>query len=206
MNSALAGHSRNVLLAFAQRPREVREGPDSLEAPDKDTLARLTASIREHYRFIWRSLRRFGVPQADLDDACQKVMEVFARRCNEIAIGKERAFMFQTALRVHADVRKAQSRARVQANEERVEREVDPLATPEEALTQKQARGLLDQVLDSLDADARVVFVLFEIEELSTQEIADLLRTPAGTVSSRLARARGDFEAASKRIRAGRQQ
>jgi RNA polymerase sigma-70 factor (ECF subfamily) len=35
---------------------------------------------------------------------------------------------------------------------------------------------------------------MFELEELSTQEIATILDIPAGTVASRLRRAREEFE------------
>jgi RNA polymerase sigma-70 factor (ECF subfamily) len=42
--------------------------------------------------------------------------------------------------------------------------------------------------------DLRSVFVLFEIEELSTQEIAVLLGIPTGTAASRLRRAREEFD------------
>jgi RNA polymerase sigma-70 factor (ECF subfamily) len=49
-------------------------------------------------------------------------------------------------------------------------------------------------VLDEMDLEPRTVFVLFEIEELTLAEIAELLEVPLGTVSSRLRRARVDFE------------
>ena len=59
-------------------------------------------------------------------------------------------------------------------------------------------------LLDQLSLDLRAVFVLFELEELSTNEIAALLGIPAGTVSSRLHRARDEFQALCARARASR--
>jgi len=53
-----------------------------------------------------------------------------------------------------------------------------------------------------MEMDLRAVFVLFELEELSTAEIAATLEIPMGTVSSRLRRAREEFQAATKRYRA----
>ena len=47
--------------------------------------------------------------------------------------------------------------------------------------------------MSELADDLREVFVLFEIEELSIQEIAELLEIPLGTVGSRLRRARQAF-------------
>jgi RNA polymerase sigma-70 factor, ECF subfamily len=203
MNPAFTGHNTGVLLGLAADPQNALERVSHSIAPSEaETRARITTSVRTHYGFVWRSLRRFGIPESDVDDACQKVMEVFANRCAEIAQGKERAFMFQVALRVFADARKAKSRARVSADEDRVGRSVSTAPSPEEELTHKQARALLDRVLDALEPDLRVVFVLFEIEEISTQEIAELVQIPPGTVSSRLGRARSEFEQISKRIRA----
>jgi len=44
--------------------------------------------------------------------------------------------------------------------------------------------------------------VLFELEELSVAEVAELLAIPLGTVGSRLRRAREDFHDRVKRIKA----
>ena len=55
---------------------------------------------------------------------------------------------------------------------------------------QKRARELLDTVLERLPTDLRTVFVLFEIEGLSQDEVALSLDVPKGTVASRLRRAR----------------
>jgi RNA polymerase sigma-70 factor, ECF subfamily len=54
---------------------------------------------------------------------------------------------------------------------------------------------LLDAVLATLPPELRQVFVLFELEELTMREIAAALRLPAGTVASRLRRAREMFKA-----------
>ena len=52
---------------------------------------------------------------------------------------------------------------------------------------------MLDRVLDKMPADLRSVFVLFELEELTVDEVAALLRLPRGTVATRLRRARMVF-------------
>ncbi len=49
---------------------------------------------------------------------------------------------------------------------------------------------LLDRALDQVDADLRAIFVLREIEQLSYRAIASVLDLSAGTVASRLNRAR----------------
>ena len=51
--------------------------------------------------------------------------------------------------------------------------------------------------------DLRVVFVLYELEEMSTPEIAALLEIPPGTAASRLRRAREAFDRLVARIQTG---
>lgn len=63
--------------------------------------------------------------------------------------------------------------------------------TPEDILARKLLQSEIHQALDGLPAAFREVLVLREIEDLSYAEIAAILDCPAGTVMSRLARARG---------------
>ena len=56
-------------------------------------------------------------------------------------------------------------------------------------------------MLSSLPGDLRMVFVLFELEEMEIPEIAASLEIPIGTVGSRLRRAREKFSIAVKRVR-----
>ena len=50
--------------------------------------------------------------------------------------------------------------------------------------------------------DLRAPFVLFELEEMPTAEIAKVLELPLGTVASRLRRARDDFQKIVARMHA----
>jgi RNA polymerase sigma-70 factor, ECF subfamily len=59
---------------------------------------------------------------------------------------------------------------------------------------------LCDLVLSKVDADLVEVFVLYEIEGLTSPEISDLLGIPLGSVASRLRRAREQFRAAAARV------
>jgi RNA polymerase sigma-70 factor (ECF subfamily) len=62
-------------------------------------------------------------------------------------------------------------------------------------------RSLLDEALDSLTADLRAPFVLFELEGMSLDEIAEALDIPRGTVASRLRRARKLFQDSARRLK-----
>jgi RNA polymerase sigma-70 factor, ECF subfamily len=67
----------------------------------------------------------------------------------------------------------------------------DPM--PDAGLHQSQAQQLLQQALDQLDEEQRYIIVLRDLEDLSYEEIGELLGLPRGTVKSRLHRARGQL-------------
>jgi RNA polymerase sigma factor (sigma-70 family) len=77
-----------------------------------------------------------------------------------------------------------------------------PSLSAEDLLDRAKARTVLDAVLAEMPVTLRSVFVLFELEQLSTVEIAELLGVPRGTVASRLRRAREDFEKRVRRLEA----
>jgi DNA-directed RNA polymerase specialized sigma24 family protein len=59
---------------------------------------------------VWRTLRRLGMPYADLDDGVQQVFTVLARRIDRVEPGKEKSFLLGVALRVVADHRRSRRR------------------------------------------------------------------------------------------------
>jgi RNA polymerase sigma-70 factor, ECF subfamily len=61
---------------------------------------------------------------------------------------------------------------------------------PEDRYSQEEMRELLDKTVASLPEGFRTVFVLRDVEELSTEETADLLGLSIPAVKSRLLRAR----------------
>ncbi len=194
-----SGHSSRVMGVPAPSVMEDRTSGVSAARPDAD--ARLTAMVDAHFDFIWRSLRRLGIPAGDADDGAQRVFVVAARKLSEIELGKERPFLFGTAYRVAREMRRAVARRPAEALPED-ELLPDSAPNPEQLSDRKRARELLDAVLDTLPIENRTVFVLYEMEELTMAEIAALTELPAGTVASRLRRARELFRDAADRIRA----
>jgi RNA polymerase sigma-70 factor (ECF subfamily) len=61
---------------------------------------------------------------------------------------------------------------------------------PEQRFSREELGGILDTAVDSLEPPYRSVFVLRDIEELSTEETADALGLSIPAVKSRLLRAR----------------
>lgn len=181
--------------------RPLASAPRALAPDGLSSEARLRALFDTQLDFVWRSLRRLGVPELTVDDATQEVFLVVSRRLGEIEPGRERSFLFATALRVASTARRSAARRGVHDDAE-VEQLVDHAPGPEELADRKRARDVLDRVLAALDLDLRAVFVLYELEEMTMAEIAVTLDLPPGTVASRLRRAREAFEAAAAALRA----
>jgi RNA polymerase sigma-70 factor (ECF subfamily) len=164
----------------------------STAAPPAAVDTRLRSLVVGEVDFIWRSLRRLGVAEADLADAAQRVFLVVARKLDRLRAGSERSFLFQTALRVASDVRRTRKRRREVSNDALTEIE-DHAPGPDERAESLRRRAQLDEILDALPIELRAVFVLSEIEDLTMAQIALLTDTPPGTVASRLRRARALF-------------
>src|SRR5688572_28753431 len=154
---------------------------------------RIAEVVASHFDFIWRSLRRLGVPTAVVDDAAQQVFLVASRKMVEAPPAKQRSFLFAIALRVAAEERRSRRRRPDQAGAEESFDFADPAPRPDEVLERNQARSIADYILESMPLEMRVVFVLYEVEEMTMHEIAELLEIAEGTVASRLRRARELF-------------
>ncbi len=140
-----------------------------------------------------------GLCSADADDATQEAFVVLSRRLADVAPGRERAFLLGVALRVGATLRRGHRREQARIDQA-PPLHADPFPLPDQLAEQSSLRTRLDLVLSQLDLELRTVLVLYELEELSVPEIADLLELRPGTVASRLRRARQAFRAAVARM------
>jgi len=104
-------------------------------------------------------------------------------------------------VRVAANARRSLGARRECNADESMPERVDPRPDAEALLDQKRLRQMLDRVLDDLSDDLRVCFVLYELEGMSSPEIAELLHIPVGTVASRLRRGREAFELSAARLK-----
>jgi RNA polymerase sigma-70 factor (ECF subfamily) len=170
-------------------------------APCDETLD--VRSIHDrHADFVWLTLQRFGVHQADLEDMAQEVFVVVHRRIGSFdRRAKITTWLYGICLRVASGYRR-RNRSRPEEPTERVPELAGEDDGPEAALARDEARRIVDEALDSLDLDKRAIFVMFEIDELSCDEIADIVGIPVGTVYSRLHAARATFRAAVTRLAA----
>lgn len=153
---------------------------------------RLREIVDRHYDFLWRTVRYLGVPDASAEDAAQQVLCVVARRLNDVVPGAELSFLYGTAVRVAKDLRRSAHRHPATPDPDLDAFEAAG-PNPEDLLARRRAHEELHKILATLPEDQRMVFVLYEIEELTMAEIARMLAMAPGTVASRLRKARDTF-------------
>ena len=176
-------------------------------APERPlTRENFDAVYDAHIEFIWRSVRRLGVPDASTDDVVQAVLLVVFRRL-EAFEGRSsvKTWMYEIIVRVVRDYRRTVRRKSPHlggADPDDPSLLAAPASERPDALADRaDAARVVRELLDELDDDQREVFVLAELEQLTLREIAEVLRERPGTIASRLRAARSAFEGAAKRRR-----
>jgi len=155
---------------------------------------RLERMFQAHHALVWRTLRRRGLDADAAADAAQQTFLVAAERLRDINSDSERAFLVGTALRVAFSW--GRKTVRWQLDED-MDRHV---GAARNVLDEQTAIQLCDLALSKVDPELAEIFVLFELEDLTSPEIAALLEIPLGTVASRLRRAREQFRLVVSRI------
>lgn len=141
-------------------------------------------------------LRRLGVPPGDLEDACQDVfVQVFRYLARFEARAEFKTWLYKLCISQAGRVRR---RRLLGAALDRVLGNTNPAATlaDEQEWSESEVQRRVHAALASLKEIHRTVFVLFELEGLSGDEIARITRLPLGTVRRRLHDARAGFAAA----------
>lgn len=156
------------------------------------------ALYREQFDFVFRNLRRLGVPAEQVDDAVQDVFMVVLRRLDQYQAGSHpKAWLFAIALRVARNYRRSMRRkdSRLSAIDGDVfsaSSEHDPF----ERAARTEAVRLLHAFLERIHEDKRSVFIMTELEQMSAPEIADALHVNLNTIYARIRAARREFEQA----------
>jgi RNA polymerase sigma-70 factor (ECF subfamily) len=153
----------------------------------------------EHGAYAWRVLRRLGVQESDAEDVCQEVFLIVHRKLPEFE-GRSsiRTWVYGICVRAASDYRKRASHRRETVTDKPPE--LASASDPHGEATGRQARAMLDRIVDELDDDKRAVFVLYEIEELAMNEVAAAVGCPLQTAYSRLHAARSIVEKAAARL------
>lgn len=155
-----------------------------------DPLPSSRALFDEHGAYVYRVLRYLQAPARDLEDLAQETFLVAHRsRAQFRGEGSPKSWLAGIAKNVLRDSRRRTQRRR----EEPFEMAEDPRSgpsSPEETVGFRQSLSRLTALLDGLSEDQRLVFILYEVEQLSMKEITDMLGCPLQTGYTRLRAAR----------------
>ncbi len=155
----------------------------------------------EHADFVRGAVLRLGGPRADVDDLVHDVFLVALRKRAEFeGRSSRKTWLYGIALKVVAGARR-RSRVRRFFGLESVPEPMDSL-TPARLFEQREAAAQLYAILDGMAEKKRVVFILYEIEGLSGEEIAEVAGCPIKTVWTRLHHARRELSEAVARAAA----
>lgn len=146
----------------------------------------LEAVVREHYRGLYTYAHSLTRNPADAADLTQQVTVIFATRWQSIKDrSKTKSWLYTTLYREFLKSRKRSQRM-VSLEDEAVS--VEP-SSPASQESEHDGRSAVE-ALHSLGEPHRSILSLYYLEELSYREIAEVLDVPAGTVMSRLSRAK----------------
>jgi RNA polymerase sigma-70 factor (ECF subfamily) len=170
------------------------------QAPSGVQPSQLRALFQEHAAFVWRSLRRLGVSDADVDDLVQEVFLVVHQRLDGYEERERaRSWLYSICVRVASNQRRKLFRRREQVTSEPPEGRVS--ATQLQEIEDREALALGHRLLDQLPAEQREVFVLYEVEHMPMAQVAESVGCPLHTAYSRLRMARAKVLAELGRAR-----
>ena len=173
--------------------------PGAPTDPVGPAQAELAEVYRQQYGFVWRSLRRLGVPDRCVDDAVHDVFVVAARRLSEFE-GRAAitSWLFAVAVRIAQHQRRAI--ARHLRRQDALAQELDAVSPNKDEYARQDAAHTLHALLDELDQERRHVFILMELEQMTGREVARILGLKPATVHSRLRAAREQLRRAAAQL------
>lgn len=152
------------------------------------------AVYAEQVDFVYQSLHRLGARGEELADLTQEVFVVVQRRrADHDASRPIRPWLFGICVGV---IRNARRSARRRPTTPLDEHDLAGGHRPDEAAAARQRLRRAQGALDAMDPEKRAVFVMYEVEGLSGEAIADALGIAPGTVHSRLFAARRELSRA----------
>jgi len=160
----------------------------------------------EHAGFIGRLIERLAGPGGHVDDLLQETFIVAFKKLNTFnGRGSARSWLYGIASNLCKRHRRSLFRFSLARHRLEHEPSAPPASRPDQLLEREQAIALVREVLQRLPFKQREVFVLYELEKIEGEAIAELLGVPVGTVWTRLHHARLKFKAhLSRRLGAGR--
>ncbi len=152
-------------------------------------------AYRDHAQTAARWARQLGGSDIDVEDVVQEVFLVVSRRLASFR-GQARfsSWLFEITRKIVANHRRRQRwRFWRSGNEASLASVPSHLPDPAVELERRQTVARFYRALDQLPEKYRTVLVLYEIDGMSTQAIADLRQLNLSTVKVQLSRARIRF-------------
>ena len=157
--------------------------------PDTPRLA-----YEAYFELVWRTLRRLGVAEHQVEDAVQDVFLVVHRRWKDFLQNSSvKTWVLGISLRTGKQYNRNASRVK-QTQFEFDDTQPSP-DCPEFNVEQRQTLARFTIVLERLSYEHRSILVLVELEELSMAQAAEVLEIPTSTAYNRLRMAHRAFEA-----------
>lgn len=171
---------------------------DLIQAAKAGSKADFGKLVNHYYEMVYAVV--FGVVR-NRESARDVAQEVFMKAYRELqhfaGQAKFKTWLYRIAMNAAIDQtrqrRPAESLDATDVSDEEDRPAIiipDKTPGPRDKARQKELRELLDKAIDQLSPDHRAVVVLREWEELSYEEIAEMLGIQIGTVMSRLFYAR----------------
>ena len=171
--------------------------------PSAGAVARL---FDQHAPYVGRTLRCLGVRDHELPDVVQEVFLLAHDRLPRLErepIARERAWLYAICVRKALSARRdAARRALREVRDEARVAEAPGAQCPHDELERTRRLAQAMAILEQLDEDKRVVFVLHEVEQLAMSEVATIVGAPLQTAYSRLYAAKKEIAASLRRLRA----
>jgi RNA polymerase sigma-70 factor, ECF subfamily len=157
-------------------------------------------AFRDHGQEVARWARHLGGSDIDVEDVVQEVFLVVSRRLHDFRPeARFSSWLFEVTRKTVANHRRRQKRRRWQSDEVLVKMP-SHLGDPVVELERQQSVARFYAALDCLPEKYRTVIVLYELEGLSAQAIADLRNLTIGTMRVHLSRARARLVAQYQRL------
>lgn len=165
---------------------------------DNETFLDGETLFRRYAQFVAAFLYRLGTPPSDVNDLVQEVFMIAHKRGGyRPGATSPKTFLARISLEAKlANQRKNHRWSKSHGIDLASETVGDTPETPEQALALERAARKLQRALDTMEPEARTVFILFELNGETCESIADGLDLKIGTVYSRLHYARKRFFAA----------
>ena len=171
---------------------------------DEEVVARVLAGetgmfevvMRRHNQRLYSVARAILRNDGEAEDVMQDAYVRAYEHLNQFA-GRAKFSSWLTRIAVHKALARQRRGNRYQELEPMSEREGDPMdrfasltPNPEQQASNSEIRRLLEEAVDNLPDSYRTVFMLRDIEEMSTTDAADVLEITEENVKVRLHRAR----------------